>query len=595
MRLFIRNTLEFSSVPRTGEVNKRFLAVLEENLADNLRKEILGIVKSKIAYKNLDEFIINQNEENAIPTSPSRDASSSGLLQMRRRLNINHEPEDDDADHHSREAVRQSIQRGRSRNESSPNKSVVHNSSDSDVSKGQRPSILPPERRFSNMTKNIYDVGHETTENLKMISEEDVLKEKKFNMEEDNLGPSVIQRRRKLMELNVTVDHPPRLAKAGTMFIGEQDPTKKHKHHRTPSSGKLASMSKIGKPEEFEATALKEYMISSSPSKNQLVSFRYVEKDLEYQSKVVSLNAALTTLIRKKVRPAWTFLTMASSRRVSTKEPDGREYLKLDLRTIPSMSEDPTKQQSTGRMRMPIHESERSISFNLTDPTKNKDIEYNKVITVARLFIRLQQKGNVMAYHTLQKLLKLNEGANQAQKVSSFQEERKKGAAVYPLVRTNVREVCSRSACKAETERFDRAPRRRHHEEHELQAANHAQPPAALPPAQADRRRGAPRAQLERPAGQHRAVPGVHALQEQSPLQTRARAGLQAVTGLHHLLKPRSLVPGIFAKAWLSPRSEIIVGCQSESQSLQAESSFIPGRKEKILCRFGIHTSSKGF
>lgn len=347
----------------------------------------------------MDEFLVSKDEENIIPTGVSRDASTTGFLPYRRRKKQESEQEGDGMESHK--ALRESIVIARSRYESSPNKSQPNNSSDSDVSKGSKKKSFP-ERRFSNMNRNLYEGENQTAARLKMISEEDLQKDNKFLTENENQGPTVAQRRKKMMQLNVTTDIP-KLSKAGTTMLDEADPARRHHHQRTPSSGKLASVSKLLKPEEFETTATVEYLLSNSPSKNQ-IAFRVAERDHEIQGKVVHLNSTIASLLRKKMRTGWACILMGSPlRKTSVRE--STEKLRIDLKTIPSMTEETPRQQSAGRPKLP--DTDRSVSFNVVDPTQNKEIEYNKVITVARLFIRLQQNAHVTAYHALTKMTKL--------------------------------------------------------------------------------------------------------------------------------------------------------------------------------------------
>lgn len=377
--------------------------MLNNELAGHLREAVTGIIKSKVAYKNYEEFLKSHTDDKLPYTGRSFAASGSGLLPIRCRRNLQAGILDYE-DQESNQALRQSIGIARSRYDSSPNRSLHNHSSDSDISKSYRKP--PPERRFSNINKNKQEENPNEVENLKIVNEEDLYKISRFRTDIEFSSPNLTTKKRKQMHVSVAGEQP-RLTKAGTIMLDGSESGEKLFLQKTPSSGKIGIESRDEKPNEYELKAVGEYMHSSNPIHSQTVSFRFMEKDPDFQSKIVSLHATVAALLRKKIRNAWTSIIVAGpGRRPSIREITDTGNMRFELRSIPSISEEMSRMVSTSRQNLAV-ETERSVSFNLADPTQNKDIDYHKVITVARLFIRLQQNAHVTAYHALHKLARL--------------------------------------------------------------------------------------------------------------------------------------------------------------------------------------------
>lgn len=403
-----------------------------------MRESLSQIIKEKIARKNLEEFILEEpskvkttgDEDSEEKTATlSRNYSQPASNQRRKLVALQQKSvilgEEQNLSRSSKDEEKEKKANSQA-DGSAIAKSPGRNSSESGTSR----SIM--KSRLKNLNKD--DDEHDRR-SLNIINEEgdaNIFRhQQRLNdtMDNDKTSGPITQRRKtaiaqaKMSERTTNSEQPfTNLVKSGSILISNHNIYEKKIHKRNPSSGNLLSKRKNDLEEDTNIMdAFGEYMSSISPDKiSQQVSFRKIEPGTESKAKACNLQTVLSNLFKKKLRTSLYFIMLFGNRkRISTKDSSQR----LELRNLSLANLNPQNpgldQQGSSKMM----ETERSIIFTPENPVNNKNIEYKKVITVARMLIRLQQNCNILVNQSLHSLVRFKNEAKKGEKVGGRDQE----------------------------------------------------------------------------------------------------------------------------------------------------------------------------
>lgn len=400
----------------------RFMQVLNSELNKNLREDITKIIKANFEPSQADGFIKNKPDgsDQIEKTLSYSVRKSDALMQVRRKTmaQMNASP-DKTGDYESSNEAERRI--NRTQVNMSALKSQERHSSDSDTSRSLRKTnIFDRNESYYQKSPSHNLDGHSVRENLKMISEECINIDGGFyNEHQDGDLTNKIHKRRMIGiadRLNVSTgptnqQSPKGLTKSGTLIIEPQSLVKRHK--RIPSSGQMELITDK-QLLNLNSHAEEEYMLSAEKLKSPgIISFRHIGQGSEFKAKVFNLQTTVSSLFRKKLRTSFYYMLLigsrARSRLPSVKDTPERLQILPDLSKINFPNLESTPGFPSMQILSPkIQDTDRTISFRPEHPISNKDIEYSKVIIVARLLIRLQHNCDVLTSQALHQLSKLN-------------------------------------------------------------------------------------------------------------------------------------------------------------------------------------------
>lgn len=400
----------------------RFMQVLNSELNKNFREDITKIIKANFEASQADGFIKNKPDgsDQIEKTLSYSVRKSDAVMQVRRKTMTQMKASRDKTGDYesSNEAEKR---KNRTQVNISALKSQERHSSDSDISRSLRKTqIVDRNESYYQKSPSHNLDGHSVRENLKMISEECINIDGGFYKEhQDGDLTNKIYKRRMIGiadRLNVSTgptnqQSPKGLTKAGTLIIEPQSSVKRHK--RIPSSGQMELITDK-ELVNLNSHAGEEYMLSTEKLKSPgIISFRHIGQGSEFKAKVFNLQTTVSSLFRKKLRTSFYYMLLigsrARSRLPSVKDTPERLQILPDLSKINFPNLESTPGFPSIQILSPkIQDTERTISFRPEHPISNKDIEYSKVIIVARLLIRLQHNCDVLTSQALHQLSKLN-------------------------------------------------------------------------------------------------------------------------------------------------------------------------------------------
>ena len=424
-----------------------FLGAIEETLKAEFKTSIGKIIKNKIAFKNITEFIEDKpataangaerkvSESSSLQKEGSQKRKLVSLSESQNEMNQNKKGETSQENLKSDEDEDRLISHGKLRLRGISQQGVETDEANADEEPQQR-----RRRGAGKLRKSTTLVMSQQIPLLGMKSQ--VIREEGGD---DGLIEEEANKRKRRGEQNLSNSYvigdseARRLGKRSTMLVGGNEGKSPLGHKRNPST---SHMDKSGQDDEY-LFASQVLPNNASPSRSLAdTGFRVGSEgntaDGEFKARLANMQTLLISLLRKKLKTSFYSILLTSMRLKDdeSKKLDQIIYTNRSHRTStkedavrlnPSNPESPLLRQNTpalesilthGRTdsnRESVRDSVRnerdrliknSQAFNKDNPSENKNIEYNKIITTARLFIKSQEFYNSLKSRTLHMLIK---------------------------------------------------------------------------------------------------------------------------------------------------------------------------------------------